>query len=319
MAEVGTEVLPLTIIPRDATSLCASRAIANNHAQSETYDLSGDPSSRSLSTADTQRLRNQKGYLPWDWTEARSQLRANLALLGSLCGNDHATTLNWQTMLRRFEGVEARLQHEISTHHGPRLAPALFVFHLQLIDRDWFVESTKTGQRAPVPAPDFCQYLCIFERQNNLHWLPSVTNVPALLALAPATIIPRPGGGPRAPAAPRGGGATAPAAAGVSPAVAVERRDLGPRVRNPAHDARFTGNTAFAGNVRSRRVVEAIALAGGDSAVPRITRGDEESMVCVSFHAKGACYGNCLRLATHPPLSPSEATRFHTWCAVAFA
>jgi hypothetical protein len=89
--------------------------------------------------------------------EARSQLRANLALLSSLCGNDHATTLNWQTMLRRFEGVEARLQHEMSTHHGRRLAPALFAFHPQLVKRDWFVELTKTGQRAPVLAPDFCQ------------------------------------------------------------------------------------------------------------------------------------------------------------------
>jgi hypothetical protein len=99
MAEVGTGAPPLSIIPRDATSLSASRAISNNHAQSETYDLSSDPSSGALSTADTQRLRNQKGYLPWDWMEARSQLRANLA---RLCGNDHATTLNWQTMLRRF-------------------------------------------------------------------------------------------------------------------------------------------------------------------------------------------------------------------------
>jgi hypothetical protein len=318
MAEVGTGVLPLSIIPRDTISLSASRAIANNHAQSETYDLSGDPSSGDLSTADTQRLRNQKGYLPWDWMEAHSQLRANLALLGSLCGNDHATTLNWKTMLRRFEGMEARLQHEMNTHHGPRLAPALFVFHLQLIERDWFVESTKTGQRAPVPAPDFCQYLRVFERQNNLHWLPSVTNVPALLALIPAIATPRPGANPRAPAVPRGGGATPPAVGG-APAAAVERRDPGPRVRNPARDARFTGNTAFARNVRSRRVDEAIALAGGDSAVPRITRGDEESMICVSFHAKGACYGHCLRFATHSPLSPGEATLFHTWCAIAFA
>jgi hypothetical protein len=311
MAEVGTGVLPLSIIPPDTTSLSADRAITNNHARSETYDLSGDPSSGALSTADTPCLRNQNGYLPWDWMDARSQLRGNLALLGSLCGNDHATTLNWQTMLRRFEGTEARLQHEMNTHHGPRLAPALFVFHLQLIERDCFVESTITGQRTPVPAPDFCQYLRVFERHNNLHWLPSVTNVPALLALIPSTVTHCPVATPRAPAVPRGGGAT--------PAAASECRDPGPRVRNPARDARFTGNTAFARNVRSRCVDEAIALAGGDSAIPRITRGEEESMVCILFHAKGACYGHCLRLATHPPLSPSEATLFNAWCAVAFA
>jgi hypothetical protein len=167
MAEVGTGVLPLGIIPPDATSLSAARDIANNHAQSETYDLSGDPSSGALPTADTQRFRNQKGYLPWYWMKARSQLRGNIALMGGLCGNDHTTTLNWQTMLRCFEGTEARLQHEMNTHHGPRLAPALFVFHLQLIERDWFVESTRTGQRTPVPAPDFCQYLHVFKRTRQ--------------------------------------------------------------------------------------------------------------------------------------------------------
>jgi hypothetical protein len=60
MSEVGTVVMPLSIIPPEATSLAASRALANNHAQAETYDLSGE--STALSTADTQRLRNQNGY-----------------------------------------------------------------------------------------------------------------------------------------------------------------------------------------------------------------------------------------------------------------
>jgi hypothetical protein len=52
MDGVGTGVLPLSIIPSDATSVSAARAIAKNHARSETYDLSGDTSSGAFSTAD---------------------------------------------------------------------------------------------------------------------------------------------------------------------------------------------------------------------------------------------------------------------------
>jgi hypothetical protein len=134
-----------------------------------------------LSTSDTQRLRNQKGYVVCNWNEARMQPRCNLALLGALCGDEHDVTLSWATMLRHFERVESRLPHAMDLEFGPRLAPALFVFHLQLIERDWFEEQMCTGQRFVVPAPEFAERT--FERQNNLSWLPSVSNVPALFAL----------------------------------------------------------------------------------------------------------------------------------------
>jgi hypothetical protein len=96
------------------------------------------------------------------------------------------------------------------------------------------VESTITGQRTPVPAPDFGQYLCVFERQNNLHWLPSVTNVLALLALVAAIATPRPVATPRAPAVPRGGGAT-PAAAVGAPAAAAEHHNPPPPASEIQH------------------------------------------------------------------------------------
>jgi hypothetical protein len=319
MSEVGTGVLPLSIIPPEATSLSAARALANNHAQAETYDLSGEPSLGALSTADTQRLRNQKGYLPVNWMEARTQLRCMLALLGALCGNNHAVTLSWQSMLRDYERVEARLVHEIDAELGTKLGPATFVFHLQLIIRDWFVDQTRTGRRDIVPAPDFAQYLKVFERQNNLHWLPSVLNVPCLAALRTVSATPRgaPVATPRVAVRSGGrgnGGGETPAGRG-----AVAQRELGPRVRNPARDARFTGNTAFAQMVRNRRVDEAIDIAGGIEAVPKVTRGGSAHVVCVSYHGKGSCYELCQRAATHTPLSTPEAALFHTWCAVAFA
>jgi hypothetical protein len=113
MSEVCTGVMPLGIIPPEATSLDASRSLANNHLQAETYDLSGK--STTISTGYTQSLRNQKGYLPANWMEARTQLRCTLALLGALCGDEHSVPATWRSMLRQYERVEARIIHEIDT------------------------------------------------------------------------------------------------------------------------------------------------------------------------------------------------------------
>jgi hypothetical protein len=75
--------------------------------------------------------------------------------------------------------MESHIQNEIDLEHGVRLTPGLFVFHLQLLLCDWLEEQTRTGQRFSVDAPDFAQHLRMFERQNNLNWLPLVNNVPA--------------------------------------------------------------------------------------------------------------------------------------------
>jgi hypothetical protein len=103
--------MPLSIIPPEATSLAASRDLANNHANAEIYDLSGE--STALTTADTQRLCNQKGYLLANWTEARTQLLCTLALMGALCGDGHAVPAVWHSMPRQYERVEARIIHEM--------------------------------------------------------------------------------------------------------------------------------------------------------------------------------------------------------------
>jgi hypothetical protein len=49
LSEVGTGVLPFSTIPPEATSLSASRAFANNNAQADTYDLSGETITGALS------------------------------------------------------------------------------------------------------------------------------------------------------------------------------------------------------------------------------------------------------------------------------
>jgi hypothetical protein len=314
MSEMGTGVMPLSIIPPEVTSLAASCALANNHAQAETYDLSGE--STALSTADTQRLRNKKGYLPANWMEAPTQLRCTLALLGALCGDEHAITAAWRSMIRQYERVEARIIHEMYTEVGARLGPHLFVFHLQLISRNWFADQTRKGQASIIPAPDFGYYLKLFDRQNNLSWLPSVMNIPTLFTLrvTPVRALIAHCGAAAPAAVP-----TAVQVANARAAPAPERPDLGARVRNPGRDTCFTGNIAFANNVRAHRMEEAIVVAGGRGTLPHIVWAGVSVGVCVSYHAKGACFEGCLRAATRFPLTAEEKGPFHEWCTIVFA
>jgi hypothetical protein len=159
----------------------------------------------------------------------------------------------------------------------------------------------------------------MLEVQNNLIWLPTVTNVPALLALrvvtrasttragAPSTNADTGPGGANV-----GGGSTLGAAVG-----ATARRDPGAQVRNPNRDSRFVGNNPFARMVRSRSVALAIAAAGSD--LLQVVRNGVTGQHCVSWHAFGQCFEFFQRAADHVPLEPAEAAAFHAWTDAAFA
>jgi hypothetical protein len=101
----------------------------------------------------------------------------------------------------------------------------------------------------------------MLEVQNNFMWLPTVTNVPALLALRVVT---------RASASTSNSGnhtpdaETAAPAPGGAVASATPRRDAGAQVRNPNRVARLVGNTPLARLARSRSVSLAITTAGSD-------------------------------------------------------
>jgi hypothetical protein len=217
--------------------------------------------------------------------------------------------------------MESRLLWELDSTHGQHLGPSLMVFHTQLIRRAWFVKQLSTGQTRVIAAPDFCHGLDTFDMHNNLSWLPSVSNVPALQALtSPSRSLgqgsgARGGGGNSNPAA-RGTPATTASASPAPAAPAANRRNPGRPVRNTDHDTMFTGNTPFAANVRTRRVQQAIALAGPP---PQHMRNGVSECMCVSWHARCICFENCDRVADHLPTNTAESTEFHAWCAVAYA
>jgi hypothetical protein len=85
----------------------------------------------------------------------------------------------------------------------------------------------------------------MLEVQNSLMWLPTVTNVPSLLAIRATTRVSAPvtSAGTRSNL---GGNAAAVPASSGTPC-----RDAGPSVRNPSRDPRYVKNTPFARLVKS--------------------------------------------------------------------
>jgi hypothetical protein len=118
LGEVGTGVLPFSIIPPDATCISAVWAAASNHVSSYIFDLSWDPTVGALSASDTQRLHSHKNYVPANWADAPVQLSCMLGFIAALPGDDHGITLTWTEMLHKYERVEFRLHHKINTEHG---------------------------------------------------------------------------------------------------------------------------------------------------------------------------------------------------------
>jgi hypothetical protein len=92
-----------------------------------------------------------------------------------------------------FKLVSVVLGRDVSTRRDNKLlVPAiianglapLVVFHTQLIWRAWCVKQISTGQIRVIAAPAFCYGIDAFDMHTNLSWLPSVSNVPVIHALA---------------------------------------------------------------------------------------------------------------------------------------
>jgi hypothetical protein len=119
-----------------------------------------------------------------------------------------------------YERMQTRLESELDYAHGRSLGPAIINFRAQLVWRNWLVTQLDSGERSHVNPPDFCQGLSMLESQNNLMWLPTVTNVPALLEMCatPRGGAPNPVSNLVTPSVAPPRGAAAPSVVGVAPA-----------------------------------------------------------------------------------------------------
>jgi hypothetical protein len=135
--DIGSDLLPFSITPADATSAPARAMLAADRVRADAFDIGADPESGSIGPGEVSRLRNLSGYLPQGWTEARSQLRSARGMMGALMGNLHPVVLAYGRFLQLYERLETRLESELDHAYGRRLGPSLMVFHVQLNIRNW--------------------------------------------------------------------------------------------------------------------------------------------------------------------------------------
>jgi hypothetical protein len=320
-SKIGTGILPFSITPADATSDRGRAAIMVDHGRAETYDLSGEAENGAIATADAACMRNLKGYVAADWMEARMQLQGVAVVMGALLGTTHPVLAVYTTFLRKYNAMEPRVWREFDLVYGAKLGPPLMVFHVQLQFRSWLQE--QIGSDTHRALPDFCTRLRTLEQQNNLAWVPSCANVPQLQALQH---VHRPISVPRAPRATLGAGGGGGGGSGGSIGrngttapgrSTTDNKTPAPvrvRIRNPARRREFTGNSAMAAKMSTRRVAEAFAL-GGDP--PAVVRSGLPKLMCVSWHCKGLCFEDCDR--DHSVSSDSEAEEFMGWCQATYA
>jgi hypothetical protein len=187
---------------------------------------------------------NSSGYTPHTWNEAVSKLLGMKCLMGTLLGHPHPTSTEYGLFFIRYSRMLTRLDFEIDYTHGQRLGPSLVIFNVQLAWRNWTMLQLDSGEIVLINPPDFGAGLAMVETQNNLMWLPSVTNVPLLLNLSLAS---RPAAGrtPDPDSVPVAARTATPARG----APRTASRNQGRPIRNPARDPMFTGNTPFAQNV----------------------------------------------------------------------
>jgi hypothetical protein len=184
--DIGSGLLPFSITPSDATSVQARAMLAADRVRADAFDLGADPENGAVAPGGggVARLRNLSGYTPQTWNEARSQLLGMQALMGALLGNGHPAVTDYGRFLRRYSRMLTRLEFEIDHARGRRLGPSLMTFHIQLAWRNWTVVQLDSGETEAIDPPDFGTGLTMLETQNNLMWLPSITNVPMLLNLS---------------------------------------------------------------------------------------------------------------------------------------
>jgi hypothetical protein len=137
--DIGTGMLPFSIIPADAQSTSARAMLAADQGWADAFDLGDDPKAIAITPSDVPRLRNLAGYLPHGWIKAGSQLRSACGLLVALLGPEQPVIRAYLHFLTKYGRLQTRLSLELDQEFGARLGPSLINFHVQLAIHNWLV------------------------------------------------------------------------------------------------------------------------------------------------------------------------------------
>ena len=83
--------------------------------------------------------------------------------------------------LIEYERLLPRLMAALYSEYGSALGPIVMVLYVQLKMQMWFERQNSVRTTAALPAPKLASGLNAFDGGNNLAWLPTIDNIPALV------------------------------------------------------------------------------------------------------------------------------------------
>jgi hypothetical protein len=166
--DLGAGLTPFSITPMDTMSPQAIQARQEDAQQADIFDLSGDNTHGSLTTADANRMRNSKGFVPTEWTDARAQLWASQVLYAVLLGPAHPVTKALVSFVSLFDRIETRLQRVMEAEYGGKKAGAMLVLYAHMKLFYWLENQTNYSITEHLAPPDLVEGLARFQVTNNL-------------------------------------------------------------------------------------------------------------------------------------------------------
>eukprot|EP00536_Pseudo-nitzschia_multiseries_P010366 jgi/Psemu1/25709/gm1.25709_g len=129
--DVADGILPLAFTPPGGSAATLTRE-HEEAANVAAYDTMISTQGHSLSLKDSLELQKTKAYIPFDWTDATTQLKHYLAVLATLLGATHDVVKCYQRGLSRLEWQQMPLCRAIADEVGERITPAIVVYYFQV-------------------------------------------------------------------------------------------------------------------------------------------------------------------------------------------
>ena len=128
---LGEGLMPFLVVPPNQVSLGAVAALQAAHTQNMDYNtvMTG---STLITSANAQKLRSAKGYIPSNFEEMIVQVQSYVCLLSAIFGVGHPNVSKHLEALHALITHQALLKQFVSAQFGPKLGAATIVYYFQL-------------------------------------------------------------------------------------------------------------------------------------------------------------------------------------------
>ena len=158
--------------------------------------------------------------------------------------------------MRAYKRVKLRLKLALDQCLGSKLGPATVMYYFHAEIRYWLNEQWDLYATGAIAPPDLSAVFRMFDKSNNLQWLPETTLVLQFQALHKSE--------PRYPAPQRRD-----VGADRNPQLRPESRPTTASARNLNRDSRYVGETPLAIKIKSSKIPEALKRGAPPPAAPK--------------------------------------------------